>query len=104
LPQQFDIVENLHPVGRTEFPFLLILQHDRISSTSGVVVAPLIRVGPVSSNVRLHPTIDVAGRAHLVLIEELATVSRRLLGRIVGTAEGRRYEIVGALDLLFTGI
>ncbi|MBX9773121.1 MAG: CcdB family protein [Xanthobacteraceae bacterium] len=104
MPQQFDTVENLHPVGRVQYPLLLVLQHDRISSTSGVVVAPLIRVGPVSSRTRLHLAIEVAGRAHLVLIEEMATASRRLLGRVVGTAEGRRYEIVGAIDLLFTGI
>jgi hypothetical protein len=30
--------------------------------------------------------------------------TRRTLGRVVGSAEANRYEIVAALDLLFTGI
>jgi hypothetical protein len=38
------------------------------------------------------------------MVEELAAVHRRTLGRTVGSAELQRYELIAALDLLFTGI
>jgi hypothetical protein len=37
-------------------------------------------------------------------MEELAAVPRQTLGRAVGSAESQRYDIIAALDLLFTGI
>jgi hypothetical protein len=52
---------------------------------------------------RLHPTVDVAGQTYVIFIEDLASVPRRTLGRVVGTAEEKRYEIVAAIDMLFTG-
>jgi len=39
-----------------------------------------------------------------MMTEELAAVQRRLLGRIVGSAESFRYSIVAAIDLCFTGV
>ena len=39
-----------------------------------------------------------------VVVEELAAVHRRTLGRIVGNIESERYAIIAALDMLFTGI
>jgi hypothetical protein len=53
---------------------------------------------------RLHPSVDVSGRGFIVLVEELAAVARRTLGGVIGSAEASRYEIIAALDLLFTGI
>jgi hypothetical protein len=34
----------------------------------------------------------------------LAAVPRTVFGKTVGSAEPQRYEIVAALDLLFTGV
>ena len=48
--------------------------------------------------------VNVAGQTYGIFIEDLAAVPRRTLGRVVGTAEEKRYEIVAAIDLLFTGI
>jgi toxin CcdB len=104
LPQQFDLVENLNPVARVRYPYLIVLQHDRVSSFSGVVAAPLVQTSPTFERTRLHPTVDVAGQTYVIFIEDLAAVPRRTLGRVVGTAEAKRYEIVAAIDLLFTGI
>jgi hypothetical protein len=39
-----------------------------------------------------------------LFIEDLAAIPKSTLGRVVGSAEPNRYEIVAALDLLFTGI
>jgi toxin CcdB len=104
LPLQFDLVENLNLDGRRQYPFLLILQHDRVSSMAGVVVAPLVQATPALAGSRLHPQVVVAGRSYFVFIEDLAAIPKSTLGRVVGSAEPNRYQIVAALDLLFTGI
>jgi toxin CcdB len=102
--QQFDIVENRNPITRSRFPFAVVLQHDRVSSFSALVVAPVTAATPALAGTRLHPTLDVSGSGFVILVEELAAVPRRTLGRVVASAEPNRYEIVAALDLLFTGI
>jgi toxin CcdB len=102
--RQFDIIENLNPVTRTRFPFAVILQHDRVSTFSALVVAPLTDASSPLLGTRLHPSIEVGGRQMVILIEELSAVHRRTLGRVVGSAETNRYAVVAAIDLLFTGI
>lgn len=102
--QQFDIVENLNPVTRGRYPLVVILQHDRVSTFSALVVAPLTEASPALSATRLHPSIQIDSRNLVVIAEELAAVHRRTLGRVIGSAESNRYDIIAALDLLFTGI
>ena len=101
---QFDTVENLNPITRRRFPLAIVLQNDRISAFSVVVVAPLTDATQGLTSTRLHPQIRVGGRSLVVVIEELAAVRVATLGRVVGSAEAHRYAIVAAIDLLFTGI
>jgi toxin CcdB len=101
---QFDIVENLNPITRVRFLFAIVLQHDRISMFSVAVVAPMTKATPALLSTRLHPRIAVDGNELALIVEELAAVRLATLGRIVGSAEPQRYDIVAALDLLFTGI
>src|SRR4051794_26869417 len=61
-------------------PLAVILQHDRVSSFSALVVAPLTSASPALAGTRLHPSLDVSGRRFVVLVEELAAVARRTLG------------------------
>jgi toxin CcdB len=102
--QQFDIVENVNPISRSRYPFLVILQHDRISPASTVIVAPLTESSPPLASSQLHPPIAVFGRPFLLVTEELAAVHRRSLGRVVASAEAQRYQIIAAIDLCFTGV
>jgi hypothetical protein len=102
--QQFDIVENTNSLTRSRYPFVVVLQHDRVSSDSTVIVAPLTATNSALASSRLHPPINVAGRLFLLLTEELAAARRRSLGRIIASAESERYAIIAALDLCFTGI
>jgi toxin CcdB len=104
LPQQFDLLENLNPTRRGQYPFLVVLQHDRALSTGSVIVAPLFVANPALVRTRLHPSIEIHGRRYVLLVEELAAVPRHMLGHVVGSAESHRYDIIAALDLLFTGI
>ena len=102
--QQFDIVENLNPQTRSRYPFLVVLQHDRIHGLATLVVAPLTPVSALPALDRLHPKATVGRQSYRVVVEELAAVRSRTLGQTVGSLEGERYAIIAAIDLLFTGI
>jgi toxin CcdB len=104
LAKQFDVVENLNPDGQGAYPYLVILQHNRISSAGSIIVAPLVLASAALKPTRLHPVLAVSNREYVILLEELAAIPRQVLGHVVGSAEMRRYQIVSALDLLFTGI
>lgn len=104
MPQQFDIVENRNISSRTRYPYLVVLQHDRVASIGTIVVAPLIELTAALAGSRLHPRIDISGAQYVVLVEELAAVRPQALGRVIGSMEGNRYSVIAAIDLLFTGI
>jgi len=104
LPRQLDIVENLNVGSRGSYPFLIVLQSDQVSSFSSIIAAPLaVSSGPFARS-RIHPAVEVAGTRYVVLSERLAAVQTATLGRVIGSAENNRYEIIAALDMLFTGI
>jgi toxin CcdB len=69
-----------------------------------VIVAPLAATSAVPGDTRLHPSMTIAGQRYFMLTEDLAAMPRGDLGPVVGSAVEYRYEIIGALDLLFTGI
>jgi toxin CcdB len=102
--RRFDIVENPNRSGRALYPFLLVLQHDRVTSIQSVVVAPLVVAPREQASNRLHPIIELEGKRYAVLTEDLGSLPRNRLTRIVGSAEANHYQITAALDMLFTGI
>ena len=52
----------------------------------------------------LTPNITVAGKEYLMVTPQLAGISLRELGTIVDTIPSERAKIIGALDLLITGV
>jgi toxin CcdB len=104
LPHQFDILENLNPATRSRYPYVLILQHDRMAFIRSVIAAPFVEWTGALFGSRIHPSAEINGRKFVALIEELAAIPASILGERVGSAESQRYEIIAALDLLFTGI
>ena len=104
MARRFDIVENPNRANRGLYPFLLVLQHDRVTSIQSVVVAPLVSVPQGHESSRLHPIIELEGQHYSVLTEDLGSLPRGRLTRVVGSAEAKHYEITAALDMLFTGI
>jgi toxin CcdB len=104
LPQQLDIVENRNSGTRGNYPFLIVLQSDRVSSFNSLIAAPLARANGPFARSRIHPQVEVAGVPYVVLSERLAAIQTSTLGRVVGSAAANRYEIIAALDMLFTGI
>ena len=103
MPQQFDIVENLSS-SRSGYPFLIVLQSDRVASFNSLITAPLVAASDAFARSRIHPAIEVAGTEYIILSERLAAVQTDKLGRVAGSGETCRYQIIAAIDMLFTGI
>ncbi len=105
MARQFDVVENRDRAGRSLYPFLLVLQHDHAEIIRSVIVAPIVRRSEApTSRERLHLSVEIDGGQYVAIIEDLASIPRTQIGRVVGSSAERRYEITRALDMLFTGI
>jgi toxin CcdB len=52
---------------------------------------------------RLNPRVQVDGEAFVLVIQELVTVRKSMLGNARASIAGERDAIIAALDLLFTG-
>jgi len=103
--RQFDVLTNTDAQSAQWAPYLIALQHDLLNDLDTVVVAPLFREGEGPRPLRsLNPIVEFSGERLVVSTQELAGVSRRHLGGIVGTLEAERDALIHALDLLFTGV
>lgn len=87
-------------------PYLLDVQADLLSSLETCVVVPLYSksAAPRSSITRLTPILTFQGQSYVAMIPELAGIARHHLGKTKGHLTSARNEIIGALDILFTGI
>lgn len=85
--------------------FLLDLQDNMLANLSTRVVAPLASLGSVGPPMKiLNPRVLVGGDQYILLTHLLAAIPSATLGEPVGSARMQRDEIIGAIDLLFTGI
>jgi toxin CcdB len=100
--RQFDVFANPDPGSVAAFPSLVVLQSDLVMETTSVIVAPLVKQARMRS--RLYPTVVVADLRLAMMVTDSAAVPRTLLRRPVSNLEHERHSIIGALDLLFTGI
>lgn len=102
---QFDVFRNPNPETSEEIPYLLDVQTGLLDQLATRVVVPLVIASLMNRPVKvLNPAFVVEGVPVVMSTAELAGVSVRALGEKAGMLEGKRSEIIAALDLLFTGI
>src|SRR5262245_50141830 len=103
---QFTVYKNKNPRSRTTFPFLVDVQADLLDELETRVVAPLTKAPALSRKPisRLTPSVEVDGENYLMITPQLAGIARSDLGAIVGSLSEQRAAIIGALDLLVTGV
>lgn len=102
---QFDVYENPDPAGREEIPYLLDVQSELLESLSTRVVVPLVAkrfAGSVA--LRLNPQFRIRNVAVVMSTPELAGIPAKILSKNVTNLASKRDEIIGALDMVFTGI
>jgi toxin CcdB len=103
---QFAVYKNHNETTRGRFPLLMDVQSDLLESLNTRVVVPLRLAAQAKTRAieALTPKLAVAGKEYVMVTPQLAGVSMRELGAIVDTLSSERAKIIGALDLLITGI
>jgi toxin CcdB len=102
---QFEVHRNPAEQGRENIPYVVDIQSDLLSDLPTRLVAPLIRASGFGPPVgRLHPRFVVEDCPVIMLTTEIGVLPPRALRDPVASLEDRRHEIVGAIDMLITGI
>jgi toxin CcdB len=103
---QFAVYKNRNEATRGRFPLLLDVQSDLLEPLNTRVVVPLSPVAAARARTMqvLTPNLIVAGKEYMMMTPQLAGISVRDLGTIVDTVSSEDAKIIGAIDLLITGI
>ena len=101
---QFDVFENPDPASAEAHPYFLILQADRLKDLNTRIVAPLVAPRTLPGFERLMPVVSVKNKNFVVDVTNVGVFPLKLIPKPVVNLESERYRIVGALDLIFTGI
>lgn len=100
--RQFDVVKNR---GSTQFPYLLVVQHDLLSELNTRLVVPLATMANVRTPLgRLTPVLEVEGRRLVALTHLAGAVRTSKLGPVVASLAEQRASILAAVDMLLTGV
>ena len=100
---QYDVFTMPVAASRRDRPYVLVLQHQRVSFARTVVIAPLSRPDRAKSDARILPTLLVLGAPFVLIAHELTVVpAHALRGDPIDNLESYRYEIMGALDFVFS--
>jgi toxin CcdB len=102
--RQFDVFANPDPDSAGEHPYFVVLQHDIIGHLNTRIVAPLIAPRHLPLFEKLMPEVRVKGSRYAVDMTNIGPVPARLLENPITNLESARYQIVAAIDLVFTGI
>jgi toxin CcdB len=101
---QFDVHRNPEQ-GREDIPYVVDIQSDLLSDLPTRLVAPLVRATAFGPPVgRLHPRFIVEDNPVIMLTTEIGALPPRALGGAVASLDRHRHAIVGAIDMLITGI
>ena len=102
--KQFDVFVNPDPEFSETHPYFIVLQHDLLGHLNTRVVAPLVAPKAIQFFERLMPDVSVEGSRYVVDVTNIGVIPARMLQERVANLEDRRYDIVRAIDLVFTGV
>jgi toxin CcdB len=103
---QFDVYRNLNAASRARIPYLLDVQSDLLDRLATRVVVPLCKPDVLKERLaeRLNPLFEIEGKKVAMLTPEVAGVPLKILGDSIDNLSKHRNAIVGALDLIVSGI
>lgn len=101
---RFDVFRN--PSGSKLYPYVVVVQHEVLDRLPTRLVIPLVRKDALEGLpiTRLNPTWVVDRVAVVLLTQQLGAVRTASLTKRVGTLTGRSAEILGAIDILVSGV
>lgn len=89
---------------RAEYPIVIDLQADLLSSLDTRVIAPLRRAELLPAIKRLNPGFTIDGVKVALVPTEIVAIRRSLLGPPLESLAKEHFAITAALDLMLTGI
>ena len=97
---QFDV-----HVNRSGEGLLLDCQSDLLSDLNTRLVAPLLPPDQAPKPAgRLNPSFDIRGERYVMVTQYAAALESNELGPKITSLVSRDHDIVGALDVLITGV
>jgi len=104
--KQFTLYENENKSSKKTYPYFVDVQNDLLGELSSRIVIPLSLYTALNKTnaKKLCPVIEIKKEFFVLLTHQITSVPRSILKKKVTSLEKFRYEILGAIDLLVTGI
>lgn len=104
--EQFTLYKNENKATKKTYPYLINVQNDILNELNSRIVIPLSPYTALDKTnaEKLCPVIDVENESFVLLTHQMASVPKASLKQKVISVENHRYEILGAIDFLLTGI
>jgi toxin CcdB len=103
---QYYLYKNENKSSKKIYPFFVDVQSDLLDGLNSRVVIPLSldKATDKTNAKNLCPIFDIEGKKYILLTHQMTSVPVSLLKKNSGSLEKYRYEIIGAIDILLTGI
>ncbi len=104
--EQFILYRNENKASKRTYPYLINVQNDFLDELNSRIVIPLSLYNALDKTAaeKLCPVINVKDESFVLLTHQMTSVPKTSLKQKVISLENYRYEILGAIDLLLTGI
>lgn len=103
---QFDVYENPSPRMRDQYPFVVNIQSDLLSSLATRMVVPLALTSLHANELprRLCPVFVVRKKNLMLVPFEAAPLDKRLLQKEITSMRAHAHEIIDAMDVVMSGL
>lgn len=103
---QYTAVFNTNPSTKTRYPLLLEIQSDLLSELTTTIVIPLAKKETLGNAkmTRLNPEFTIESETYVAVTQQLAGVSRDILGDVAFDLKHLHSDIVSAVDFVISGV
>lgn len=104
---QFTLYRNNNKSSNKTYPYFVDIQNDLLGDLNSRVVIPLspYNAKDKTDAKKLCPKIKLSGEGNFVLLtHQITSIQKSTLKTKVASLENYRYEILGAVDILLSGI
>lgn len=104
---QFTLYRNDNKSSNKTYPYFIDIQNDLLDDLNSRVVIPLSPYKDLDKTdaKKLCPIVQISDIGKFVLLtHQMTSVPRAILKTEVASLENYRYEILGAVDMLLSGI
>jgi hypothetical protein len=99
----FDVIPNPVSQHRKDRPFYVCVQHAMLDHLRTRLMAPLLSAN-MKPQSRLHPALNIIGQTVVLDPTDLVTMNLRHLGEPIANVASESFRIIGAIDLVLTGV